>query len=94
MGFQWGFPSILREIIGKITGPKKSKKPLATSMLKPLYDIIPYTHIYIYINYILHAHTYTHTYIYTHTFKLMYIYIYYNIMYTTFTSTDIWQYAM
>ena len=80
MGFQWGFPSILREIIGKITGPKKSKKPLATSMLKPLYDIIPYTHTYIYKLYLtcthIHTHTHIYIYIYTHTFKLMYIYIY------------------
>ena len=38
VGFQWGFLSILWEIIGKLTGPRKSKKPLTTSMLNPLYE--------------------------------------------------------
>jgi hypothetical protein len=35
-----GFPSILWELLGKLTGPIISKKPLTTSMLNPLYEFL------------------------------------------------------
>ena len=84
VGFQWGFLSILWEIIGKLTGPRKPKKPLTTSMLNPLYEtfmdsnLTEYIYIYIYIYVCIYVCIYIYICVYVYD---MYVFVYmYNIV--------------